>query len=178
MSTRKDVFGSILGGDVEHFRELVEEHGPNLKIDYTSPALFLCATMSLAMTKILVEAGADVNTVCQSWDSSETPLYLAAFEKHHDIALYLISQGANVNAIISKGRTIMHILCQFDDQLATIKVLLATGKVDETIRDDEGRLIWESGNTQSVFVRYFEVRATVKQLNLSEDIIKHILLFI
>ena len=52
-----------------------------------------------------VENGADVNCVDHGTDGQPTALILALMAGREDIAKYLISKGANVNAKDSNGNT-------------------------------------------------------------------------
>ena len=59
-----------------------------------------------SLVKLLVENGANVNT---KNDSGKTPLHLAAFWGHNEVAKYLIEKNADVNATTNKGRTALEL---------------------------------------------------------------------
>jgi len=58
---------------------------------------------SLKMLKLLVKHGADINY--QSSDGGKRPLHLAAINGRPELAIYLIEQGAFVNAVDEDGYT-------------------------------------------------------------------------
>lgn len=51
----------------------------------------------------------------KDWENL-TPLHLAAFHGHKDVAEFLISQGANVNARTTSGVTPLHMAAQIGSQ--------------------------------------------------------------
>jgi uncharacterized protein len=77
----------------------------------------------IMIVKALVEAGANVNDV----DSSGTPFFaLACSNGFTDVAVYLLSKGADIEAKTAKGLTALH-LAAHGNQWDTCKVLLDAG---------------------------------------------------
>lgn len=80
-------------------------------ISSATPLYFACAANDLAMVKLLVENGADINA-CSDFNVS--PLAIAAIKGHKEIVDYLLTQHANVdikiqtqNPILSKTNSAM-----------------------------------------------------------------------
>jgi uncharacterized protein len=74
-----------------------------------------CDNGNLQLVKLLVLNGADVNRIN---DLGETPIFLAAQNRHWDVATWLVQNGARPSATNDLGNTILHELAQQDDSTA------------------------------------------------------------
>ncbi len=88
--------------------------------------------LDLSDVKRAVEMGADVN---QRLDNKETPLMLAVFNT--DILRYLITKGADVNAVDSNGYTALHYATDYDIE-ESARILLDAGALS-TIKNKQGQ---------------------------------------
>jgi len=70
-----------------------------------TPLMFAARAGDLATTRLLLEAGADVNA--SSVDDGSA-LVIASAHGHEDLALFLLQQGANPNIADSSGITALH----------------------------------------------------------------------
>jgi ankyrin repeat protein len=87
------------------------------------------------VTRVLLEAGADVNARSDN-DFAVLPLHSAVAGGHGDVAALLIEAGADVNARQRHGWTPLHGAAQ-NGAIATVERLLAAG-ADPTARNDDG----------------------------------------
>jgi ankyrin repeat protein len=101
--------------------------------DLAGPPLnHAAAKGSLAMVRILVDAGADLEA---SGDpASARPLHMAAMRDHPEIARFLISRGADPDSRDDWGRTPLMVAATF----GTVEVAdtLLSGGADPTVKDD------------------------------------------
>lgn len=90
----EDFFTSLKNNDVESVKNFLKENKELLKErdSLGDTPLHIAAKTSLEMTKILLEAGIDVNVI---GFRKETPLFRA---KNLEIAKYLIENGADIRA--------------------------------------------------------------------------------
>jgi ankyrin repeat protein len=78
---------------------------------YYTPIIAATIMNNLEIVKILIDNGADVNSQISSGLSA---LHYAALYNHYDIALELITAGAQLNTNLTvKGYTPLHLACQF-----------------------------------------------------------------
>ncbi|MEM9002941.1 MAG: ankyrin repeat domain-containing protein [Cyanobacteria bacterium P01_F01_bin.86] len=94
---------ATLAGDVETVRSLLQEGtDPNL-VYHTNTALTYAARDGfIAIARVLIDAGAEVN-----WIDGEgvTPLILASFKNHVELAELLLDHGADVTVRDQWDRT-------------------------------------------------------------------------
>ncbi len=76
----------------------------------------------LAEVQAMLDAGVKVDVKDDGW----TPLMVAAFHGHKDIAELLIANGANVNAKDAAGRTPLYIAAM-ESHMETVELLVAKG---------------------------------------------------
>ena len=88
-------------------------------------------TSRLAIVKILVDGGANVNI--QDYDA-RTPLMIHAESGSKDIVSYLVAHGADVHRKDAAGQTALHLA----HNLAIVKILV-DGGANVNIQDDKGR---------------------------------------
>jgi len=93
---------------------------------------------NLVVVRILIQHGAQVDKAdVDSW----TPLHASAANGHHHIAKYLISRGANKNALTDEGERPLDLVDPSDQ--VTLEVLL--GEEDKGERDRRMSLVIERG---------------------------------
>lgn len=91
-------FDAVKSGDLDRVRELLVDNSSLIASEnfFGDTALHIAVTSgNNDMIKVLLEAGADVNT---KGASGVTPLHLASFYGNEKIAETLLSAGADVNA--------------------------------------------------------------------------------
>lgn len=88
----------------------------------------------LAKVKMLLNS--NPNLVNEKDKHGLTPLHLAAWEGHKDVAELLISKGANVNAKCKDGSTPLHFAAMFGHK--DIAALLISKGADVNIEDTFG----------------------------------------
>jgi ankyrin repeat protein len=98
----------------------------------TSPLILASYSGLLPMTKLLVEAGADINAS----GMTGTALMGVCFKGHADIARYLISAGADLEASLPNGNTALHFAAMFN-QAEIVELLIAAG-ADAGAKDVDG----------------------------------------
>jgi ankyrin repeat protein len=74
--------------------ETLLAHGANVNAGGKTPLYFAASNGDIANARLLIAAGADVNTTSRT----DTPLYRAVKKHHEDMAKLLIATGADVNA--------------------------------------------------------------------------------
>ena len=93
------------------------------------------AEVAMAMTKLLISHGADVNAA--TGDFKYSPLHLAVFAENTQVADLLIASGAQIEATDKWGRTPLH--CTATHQrLQTAELLLSKG-AQVNLKDEKGR---------------------------------------
>jgi len=105
--------------------------GPPLNINF-SPLHAASNEGHTKVVKLLLDAGADVNTLGQG---GRTALHEAAYEGHYDVAKLLIARGANVNMQENMVNStplhevLLYNSCKFswEGQLNLVKLLLDAG---------------------------------------------------
>jgi uncharacterized protein len=97
---------------------------------------------NIEAVKSAIDNGADVN--CKEYTVKEHPtaLQLALKCGREEIARYLISKGANVNARDKKGDTCLFILDQFQNKAEMVKLLIENG-ADVTVINGFGQTLLE-----------------------------------
>lgn len=96
----------------------------------------LCATGnsgSVEMAKLLIKHGAGVNTRARN---GSYPLHCAAY--HGQLAMFLLSSGANPNALTDQGFTALYLAAQSDVGAASAEALLTHG-ADPNAKNTYGR---------------------------------------
>lgn len=87
-----------------------------------------------AVKKIVLAGNVDVN--CDLADDKQTPLHLATDYFHKDLAEFLLSNGAKVNATDEFGNTPLHIASR--ERLVGFMNLLIDNGADPTIVNGRG----------------------------------------
>ena len=103
-------------------------------------------------TKILVNAGADVNISNQQIGS--TPLRVASYNGFFEIVKYLVENGADVNASSDKGWAPIHVASR-RNQLEIVKYLVENG-ADVNAKTNDG----ETPLSQSKTFYFFDNETT------------------
>lgn len=98
----------------------------------TTPLTLASYLGSLPMTKVLVEAGADLNAS----GMAGTALMGVCFKGHVNIARYLVEQGANLEASLPNGSTALHFAAMFNQE-EIVELLLEAG-ANAGAKDVEG----------------------------------------
>jgi ankyrin repeat protein len=80
---------------------------------------------NVAVAKLLLEAGADVNAVAQN-RFANTPLLVSLVNRGNQVARFLIAAGADVNARMSEGLVALHEAAISGNDEA-VRMLLAAG---------------------------------------------------
>jgi len=94
------------------------------------------------MLRILLDLGADVNWKNPGWN--ETPLYWAALYGKREAAALLIERGADLNAQISDGQSVLATAAYRGHQ-SVVALLLEKG-ADTSIRNNQGLTAAELAN--------------------------------
>src|SRR5271157_4036587 len=122
-STASPFYGPIRNNDLAALRRLVQKSGANAgDVRHTTPLMYAAALGSLDAVKLLVEAGAGVNTAN---DFGATPLMWCA----GDVAKvrYLLSKGADVRARSKVGRTPLAIAAAYDGSAEIARLMIEKG---------------------------------------------------
>lgn len=98
----------------------------------SSPLLLATYLNNMPATRLLVEAGADLNLDA----GTGTPLMGVCFKGYPEIAAYLIKAGADVNAVNPKAGTALSFAAMFN-RVALVDLLLAHG-ADPSLKDAQG----------------------------------------
>ncbi|VUC33685.1 unnamed protein product [Clonostachys rosea] len=85
--------------------KLLLEAGVNPDTDVGFPLSAACSNNQLEATKLLLEAGANIN---RAHPLTGTPLMYAALNNYRDLVLFLLQNGADINATNANGRTALH----------------------------------------------------------------------
>jgi ankyrin repeat protein len=136
-----DVFEASALGRIDRVVELVGAE-PELALTRSADGFialhfpaFFGRGEAAAVTRALLEAGADVNA--RSTNVMEVlPLHSAVAGNHEDVAALLIEAGADVNARQRHGWTPLHGAAQ-NGAIATVERLLAAG-ADRAAANDDG----------------------------------------
>jgi ankyrin repeat protein len=105
--------------------ELLVNRGADVSArDYTNQQTALMCSDKIEITKILIDAGAQVNVVDSfvGW----TPLFRAAMKGNNEIVKLLIAKGADVNAKTPDGETALS-TAQEHHLSDTVEILKAAG---------------------------------------------------
>jgi uncharacterized protein len=90
---------------------------------------------SLSIVQVLVQHGADVNTVDHK---GRTPLFGACLYQHVSVAAFLLEAGAGVNAVDQDGSSVLTAAAQAESTVALVQLLLDHG-VDISATDSKGQ---------------------------------------
>jgi uncharacterized protein len=88
----------------------------------------------LAVVKLLVERGADINYVHPV--TKMTALHLAAYDGHQEIVKYLISKGADLTLKLKGDVSILRLVHDKGDKKME-EILLAAGARDDGCKEDK-----------------------------------------
>jgi ankyrin repeat protein len=121
-----------------NFKDLVSKmvaHGTDIHAPgpQGSPLHEACDNGNLALAKLLVLNGADVNRIN---GLGETPIFLAAQNGHWEIAGWLVQSGARPSATNNLGNTILHEAARHDDS-ASVRHICLLG-VDPNVQNKVG----------------------------------------
>ena len=96
-------------------------------------------TLSLSVDEIvdIIENGYDINA---RNNNGETPLYLAIFHHHSEVALILMDKGADINAVNNDGYTPLHVICEDADVDAKVAKKLMEKKPYVNVREKNGNM--------------------------------------
>lgn len=146
--TDLDVHESAAFGYLDRLRALIEEPDAlsALSADGYTPLHFAAFFAKPEAARILIDAGAPVDTVAQN-ESRVQPLHSAAAGRQVDICRLLIAAGADVNARENGGFTPLHAAAQNGDP-ETVELLLSAG-ADPGARTDDGRTAAELADAAS-----------------------------
>jgi len=137
-STAGPFYGPIRNNDLAGLRRLIQKSGANTgDARHTTPLMYAAALGSLDAVKMLVEAGAAVNTAN---DFGATPLMWCA----GDLAKtrYLLSKGASVAARSKVGRTPLAIAAAYDGSVEIARLMIEKGADVKTV-DESGASVLE-----------------------------------
>jgi len=137
-STASPFYGPIRNNDLAGLRRLIQKSGANTgDARHTTPLMYAAALGSLDAVKLLVEAGARVNTAN---DFGATPLMWCA----GDLAKvrYLLSKGASVTARSKVGRTPLAIAAAYDGSVEIARLMIEKGADVKTV-DESGASVLE-----------------------------------
>eukprot|EP00730_Choanoeca_flexa_P004047 TRINITY_DN11584_c0_g1_i5.p2 TRINITY_DN11584_c0_g1~~TRINITY_DN11584_c0_g1_i5.p2 ORF type:complete len:153 (+),score=34.83 TRINITY_DN11584_c0_g1_i5:611-1069(+) len=90
-----------------------------------TPLWAACSIGDIAMVKVLLEKGAEIN-VHEQGPNNALPIYVAAFNNHIDVLEFLLANGAEVDARTTIHTTTLHGAAQVGNCQA-VKVLLEHG---------------------------------------------------
>lgn len=138
-----DVFEAAALGKVERLAEILENNRQQSTAwtpDGFQPLGLACFFRQPAAARLLLEAGADVNSPSQN-PARVAPLHSAAAADQAEIVLQLLRRGANVNARQGGDFTPLHSAAQ-NGNLEMIKLLLVYGADPETL-SGEGKMAGE-----------------------------------
>lgn len=113
--------------------------------DNATPLHVACEVGTLESVELLLNRGANPNA---QNDSGMTPLFLCVLgDDSLKKAQLLIEYGADVNATMFRGRTILHLLASrcYKDDIPFIRFLCENG-ADPLLKDDEGQDAFEVAN--------------------------------
>ena len=116
-------------GRVERLRELLDVDSARvseLSLDGFTPLHMAVFGGSADAVRLLLERGADPNTIAESSIARVPPLGTAAFVRRPDLAELLLDGGADVNALAEGNFTALDSAVQNDDQ-PMIRLLLDRG---------------------------------------------------
>ena len=124
----------------------------------TTPLHWTVSGGNFALTKLLVENGADVNAAIDNDPPSEgmTPLFFAAIYGDANTIGFLISKGADVNKTDRRGNTPLHVSVAYN-QLSSVEILLKSGAKTD-VRNLKGvtPLAWAKGKGYTSIVQLLE----------------------
>ncbi len=100
----------------------------------------------VALTKLLIDAGADVDK--QPYGAPESPVFAAVWAGSPELVEILVKSGANINSRTTRGATPLHkAMSRGTPQM--VRLLLELG-ADATARDDAGETVLEAADAGSV----------------------------
>ncbi len=120
----RDIHRAAASGDLQELQRLIDEDANAVRASGwfgTKPLHYAARRGSLECVKYLVEKGADVNARCVV--NRSTAIFEASTD---DIAEWLISQGAELDLISTKGRVPLDYACQGLHE-GVVRVLLQHG---------------------------------------------------
>ncbi|MFT7120427.1 MAG: ankyrin repeat protein [Neolewinella sp.] len=129
------IFEAIRNGDVDQLKTVIETTPSSLisTDERGSTPLVLASYLgSMEATKLLVEAGAELNTC----GMTGTALMGVCFKGYAEIASYLIGAGANIDATHANGSTALTFAAMFN-KVEIVKLLLEKG-ADAGAKDVNG----------------------------------------
>lgn len=132
------LFTASRNGDLDIVNLLLHNGADANALSHGATALFPASSFGhLEVVKALVEHGADANTV----SDGDTPLHYAAGNaarsNTEDVVMYLITQGAGLNARTRIGRTPLMRACGDGGTLTVARLLIDRG-ADVNAQDMEG----------------------------------------
>jgi ankyrin repeat protein len=92
--------------------------------------------------------------VHRTYRRGETPLHMAAIEGSVDIVRFLITQGADVNAVNNRGQTPLHMACYYN-RLDIVKYLVSRGAdIDAGTEHTQTPLLFAIFNDHIEVIKY------------------------
>lgn len=106
---------------------------------------------NIALMKVLLAAGADVNEPACKYERCLVPIVAAAWTGQNDAIQLLLDRGANVNASMKRGQTAL-MIASYHGHLETVRLLLSEGADVNASFDGITALKWAAENNHTEIV--------------------------
>ncbi|XP_048241858.1 ankyrin repeat and sterile alpha motif domain-containing protein 1B-like [Haliotis rufescens] len=124
---RREVMKLLVGEGADV--SLVDSKGDNI-------LHLACLTGRMKVVKYVLSQGL-VNIDARGW-RKQTAVMRAAWNRHREVVKLLVSKGADVTLVDSKGENILHLAC-WKGQVEVVKYILSLNMVDINARNYRGR---------------------------------------